>query len=425
VSLKNLTQRNGKWVVYGERQKCVLGRDAFKLANMVARGMEAQALRWIEHNQRLLGEHHFERVFAETGGWTKGHPMFGAPPSDPGIWNVPQLQKMVAEGRKLRHLTDLNKKVIEWFMRSSHETGVCFEYVVDATLKHTEGLNTPITDNAIRLTAAYMRELWLEKYPNAVIIIEGRNEWRAHNKMRTKLNEVNMWAQRFHRWKHEDDRTKHSFTDPGGGFVAEQWPESYILEDDTTNGLFTFECGPEPTTYDMGCIHPSRNGQWWKLPDTMEQLRRYCRGAPLGFNESMLYCDQEDHQRCADWYRGGGWTSELDRYLEWLDACRGDRGVDYFIIHDEKGMQCDPGWPRSVTRLEEALGGTAPPPPPPPNGEVSYERVIQQAYVEILGRDPDPGGLANYQRLMANGMTEAKMRESLLRSEEYKRKNMR
>jgi hypothetical protein len=49
--------------------------------------------------------------------------------------------------------------------------------------------------------------------------------------------------------------------------------------------------------------------------------------------------------------------------------------------------------------------------------------VITLAYMRILGRPPDPGGLENYNRQMNSGLTEAQMRESLLRSPEYATKN--
>jgi hypothetical protein len=52
-----------------------------------------------------------------------------------------------------------------------------------------------------------------------------------------------------------------------------------------------------------------------------------------------------------------------------------------------------------------------------------FSRIITMAYMRILGRPPDPGGLENYDRLMNAGMTEAMMRESLLRSSEYANKN--
>lgn len=52
-----------------------------------------------------------------------------------------------------------------------------------------------------------------------------------------------------------------------------------------------------------------------------------------------------------------------------------------------------------------------------------FSRVINLAYGRILGRPADPSGLENYNRLMNAGLSEAEMRESLLRSPEYADKN--
>ena len=48
-----------------------------------------------------------------------------------------------------------------------------------------------------------------------------------------------------------------------------------------------------------------------------------------------------------------------------------------------------------------------------------FSRVINLAYQRILGRLADPSGLDNYNRLMNAGLSEADMREALLRSGEY------
>jgi uncharacterized protein DUF4214 len=53
----------------------------------------------------------------------------------------------------------------------------------------------------------------------------------------------------------------------------------------------------------------------------------------------------------------------------------------------------------------------------------NFGRVISLAYMRILERPPDPGGLASYNEAMNQGMTEAMMRESLIRSPEYAQKN--
>lgn len=52
-----------------------------------------------------------------------------------------------------------------------------------------------------------------------------------------------------------------------------------------------------------------------------------------------------------------------------------------------------------------------------------FTRVINLAYQRILGRIADPSGLDSYNRLMNGGLSEAEMRESLLRSAEYAQNN--
>lgn len=52
-----------------------------------------------------------------------------------------------------------------------------------------------------------------------------------------------------------------------------------------------------------------------------------------------------------------------------------------------------------------------------------FSRIIRMAYVRILDREPDPGGLAHYNERMNGGTSEATIREVLLRSPEYAEKN--
>jgi hypothetical protein len=52
-----------------------------------------------------------------------------------------------------------------------------------------------------------------------------------------------------------------------------------------------------------------------------------------------------------------------------------------------------------------------------------FSPIIAQAYERILGRWPDPGGLASWNRSMNEGLSEAGMREALLRSVEYAQKH--
>jgi len=49
----------------------------------------------------------------------------------------------------------------------------------------------------------------------------------------------------------------------------------------------------------------------------------------------------------------------------------------------------------------------------------SFAKVIRAAYADVLAREPDPGGLAAYDRSMNQGLSEADLRELLLRSREF------
>lgn len=52
----------------------------------------------------------------------------------------------------------------------------------------------------------------------------------------------------------------------------------------------------------------------------------------------------------------------------------------------------------------------------------SADRIIQRAYQQILGREPDPSGMETYRRnIVENGWDEQDVRQALLRSPEYRR----
>ena len=51
----------------------------------------------------------------------------------------------------------------------------------------------------------------------------------------------------------------------------------------------------------------------------------------------------------------------------------------------------------------------------------SADRIIERAYREILGREPDPSGMETYRRnIIENGWDEQDVRRALLRSPEYR-----
>lgn len=59
-----------------------------------------------------------------------------------------------------------------------------------------------------------------------------------------------------------------------------------------------------------------------------------------------------------------------------------------------------------------------------PEGRQAFIRnAITRAYRELLGRDPDPVGYANYERLMRDrGLTERQLREAIMSGDEYRQR---
>jgi hypothetical protein len=53
---------------------------------------------------------------------------------------------------------------------------------------------------------------------------------------------------------------------------------------------------------------------------------------------------------------------------------------------------------------------------------INPDEAITRMYREVLGRDPDPGGLANYKAKWREGWTQGRIRADLRRSEEYRQK---
>ena len=339
----------GGFKLNGQLTKKLIGRSAFKLANILTysamdRGHpkwnHLYVRRYVDKQQSLFGEHVVLRVLLETGGWDpKTNGMFGSSPSDQGFWK----RELLRDGNREIGMHPVGRNVLKRLYRISHETGVVFELVIDATLKH-DNIPAGEIDHVIRQVGIRMGGLNNE-FPKALIIPNCRNEWNAHNGSEHSLNDVNMWARR---WDRDDYTSKEMrpVVCPGGG------------------DRFTYDVGPEPGKFAMGLIHPVRDRDWMELPD-MKALREDCRGMPLGFNESMYYVERRNFDRATGWYRHRmGWTHNLLNYIKFAEAAIDE--TDYFILHDEDGTGCD-STRTGPSRLEGHFGRvTAPPPPPPP-----------------------------------------------------------
>jgi hypothetical protein len=170
---------------------------------------------------------------------------------------------------------------------------------------------------------------------------------------------------------------------------------------------------------------------------------------PVGANESMYYISANGRNGTPNtlaWYRPGGRTADFGMYkafLGWqLDENAVRDGYDYFIIHDDKGAQSDPDWPRRITEVDAWIqanlgnGGAAPEPPtpePPPPTEtlIYYDHLIAFGYELVLQRPPHQEGIDAYTPWFRECYAEPEREcmtpflDVLARSDEYQQKNRR
>ena len=361
-----------RFVVRGERRELCWGFSAFKMFNYVAQhfngaGNEFTSLggtirgaleivrAFIADRQALVGRDDvWFRLFSQTaegepGSWPLvddvEERMFGSPPHEPNpdrsnarLWDYDALRR----GHRPEGVTPLMAKCLDWFFNESQETGACFEIVVDATIKHMDGMRPGTVDHMVRQMAAECRRLQV-KYPRAVCILSTDNEWDAHNRIEQTLQQVNMRAVRFYRWKDASGGLRQSYTDPGGTFEAEQWPEGIVIVDHGGKDHFEYEVGPEPNRFKLGAIHPLRKGNprdWRDISPIIARLKRDARGMPIGFPESMYYVDNspESLQRANRIYRNrNGWHANANDMMTFYQRWVGK--INYGIFHTEKDVQ--------------------------------------------------------------------------------------
>ena len=183
-------------------------------------------------------------------------------------------------------------------------------------------------------------------------------------------------------------------------------------------------------------LHPPRDGQWDETGDVM---RRTWPKELIDVNESQMGWMEEQK---ALWvplipkWRGLG-STDLEKWKRMHENFI-ENDV-YTTFHTFRGM--DAGWPETEqTPVEETIraitgaSGTALRPPPPPKVKrYRYERLIQRAWNDILGHDlQDEKVLADRNELLRLyyeeddrefGLSDAKHRDLLIQSGEYREKN--
>jgi len=139
---------------------------------------------------------------------------------------------------------------------------------------------------------------------------------------------------------------------------------------------------------------------------------------------------QQDGWREADVRRDLSDRTDYRRYSSRGASIRPDAVVRR-AYEDILGRDPDPGGLRSYTDkmiregwserdVREALRNS-PEYASMDRRTASADRIIERAYREILGREPDPSGMESYRRnIIENGWDEQDVRRALLRSPEYR-----
>jgi len=124
---------------------------------------------------------------------------------------------------------------------------------------------------------------------------------------------------------------------------------------------------------------------------------------------------RQDYRR----YSGRG-SNDVDRIIRRAYQDILDREPDEVGLRDYRRAMIDDGWTERDVRdalrnsSEYAL-----------HQRESAERIVRRAYKELLGREPDAGGLSSYTaRVMRDGWDEPDVRAAIERSPEYRRRNV-
>jgi hypothetical protein len=387
-----------------------------------------KARRWAKRVKDL--GFHGMRVFGETADWGDlheqrpgDHPFFGQYPWNNGVWDINALKR----GHRPREVTPLNRQMITALVDILQEFGLVAEYVTNATLKHTDGVPYEVIGHCARQTARLMREIEQERGGNNLFhsLI---NEWDAHQNgfkqeraagksqqqaRQAVLDELNMQFVRHRRVKNGK---------------PEQWPEGLVMADHGGRNTVEYTVG-RPDGADIWVIHPTRNGRWWERtnlgPET--EIRYY--------SESMHYMDLTAWESRSlpgpdpgkafppgkEMFRPASTTTEVQKYIDFMEQTL-ENGIS-FCMHDFEGMASDPD--RELNKIEQYLSGAQPSPGPDPSPDPEipyfpYGHIITAAYRDILQRDADIEGLKHYnERLKSGHMSEARLRDALMRSKEF------
>lgn len=384
-------------------------RTSFCLVAHYQRGQRDRGRRWLDRiqSQGFDGP----RFFCENQDWSGG-PFFGSE-------HTPIVR---AFGDHSGPFSQLNliagyKELIRQLADDLIERGMVAEATCIATIK---GREAGWTGQGLNKFAQMFRELFPDPN-NTPFLHETVNEIDAH--IHPTLRDPAEWKRMGPRWRRDEPGNPSHHNYPGSTVGV------------SAGGQFS--PGFDDSGYTHRNIHPERGADWWKgeevgggreaLAPTLGRLRVRANGRPVAFNETVHYMtrgqwdfwvEKPESELGIPKWRGLSTTDHgrLQAYTEEVLA----HGVS-FCGHDLIGMSTDPDLPETPMEAawRELFGGST----PPPAKRHRYRRVIELAYQEILGRPTDPVGLDHYNAIVTAGLSEAQLRESLIRSDEYNAKN--
>lgn len=149
------------------------------------------------------------------------------------------------------------------------------------------------------------------------------------------------------------------------------------------------------------------------------ELRRYrAKMTDDGWTEDEVRKDLRE-RRNSGGYSGSG-SADPDRIIRRAYQDVLQRDPDAAGLRHYRIEMIDNGWTEQDVR--EALRKS---PEYDTVKQDSADRIIRRAYQDILGREPDARGLAQYRNeMLKNGWTERQVRDALMKSPEYREKNM-
>lgn len=448
-----------------------------------ARGQGSHYLDWVHrYFERKARQGIVAQRVIETVDWDdrddnpdNNHPYFNEHrAASQQLWDYNQLRIQARPHR----LTSHHQRVLLKLMELGYEHGQRIEYTVDGTLKHSPNVGGwLVIGHCIRQVADFCKNVdrgtWIDvnEHPeggmgsatdpvahadiNALFervvefgkrsplhdefALEGHNEIEAHSLAVWRSTTEHRPDGSVLAWETLplDELRRKAFAEVNAQIrrmreEESHWPEGAFWVSQGGNdgqGADLFEY--DHRLADAIAFHSSRpnmdvGGRFDHITRAAEKL------GSVAYNNEIIHDIDRAFWWTAEqgWFRPGSSTKDAARRHQFVEEML-EKGIvvcEHGLVEMSSGMWWDgSSWtemPLSETEkilLAENGGGGLP--PPEPIARYRYEPIVRLAYEQILGRSPDEEGLKNYDGLMSSGMTEANVRESLIRSPEYEANN--